>query len=201
MRICMQFTGAPAPDQIRMSRFLDLEAAAEAIADGESDISGTDDTGDSSESEGGLSEELPLQGRATPKGKSASQSKPRRIIASESDEDDILPLVKKRKLLRKKKASHGGQPSPSSDTDVLKEIRKSNKLLATLVKRVGNNEKRLKAVEEKVTVASSGVDSTPSRRAKSRDVPDEVRRETRRVYALLLEEDSENFHGWTISPG
>ena len=28
-----------------------------------------------------------------------------------------------------------------------------------------------------------------------------IQRETRRVYSLLMEEDLENFNGWTIQPG
>ena len=71
------------------------------------------------------------------------------------------------------------------DREVLKEVRRSNKLLKTLVKRVTNAETRLKVVEGTINrtssgaSCSSGVDSMPSRSLKrhkpKHDVPQTVR--------------------------
>ena len=97
-------------------------------------------------------------------------SKPcrRRRIISGSDDEDSRPLLKRRA------PSHLSQGNKrSSQSKMLSEVQKSNKLLASLLQRVNDNEKRLQAIEEKVT---SSIDSTSSRRKQTkRDVPDEVR--------------------------
>lgn len=102
----------------------------------------TDDVSDST-SEDSFSEELPLpDNTATPKQKSVP-NKRRQVIISDSEEGipDGQPIQKAQK--RKKKAGHQTRRR-SNDNLVLLEIQKSNKLLATLVKRVENNEKGLK---------------------------------------------------------
>jgi hypothetical protein len=134
-----------------MSQFLDREAAVDL-----SEYSSGCLASDTEESDGGnVSEEIPLprstpkgsgqyahtRTQPTPKGQSAT-TQPRHIIESGSDGEDILPRLKRRKF-RKTKASCGHNSQQTCDSEVLKEIQKSNKLLATLVKRVGNNEKRL----------------------------------------------------------
>ena len=64
---------------------------------------------------------------------------------------------------------------------MLKEVRRSNKLLQTLVKRVSNTEKRLMVVEGTInkvtcTSCSSGIESTPTRSKRAKhDVPQVVR--------------------------
>ena len=64
------------------------------------------------------------------------------ISDSEEEVQDTRPCQKKTPQKLKKKAGH--QTRQRSDNMVLLEIQKSNKLLATLVKRVEDNEKGLK---------------------------------------------------------
>ena len=70
------------------------------------------------------------------------------------------------------------------DEQMLKEVKKSNKLLEALLKRVDSTEDRLKLVEDKLndlgqSASASAGDTTPLSRFRSRsrkrDVPDEVR--------------------------
>jgi hypothetical protein len=71
--------------------------------------------------------------------------------------------------------------------------------LRHVIKRVDNCEKHIKSFEKKfdeATTSSASAGSTPSRK---KEVPEEVRRETRRVYYMLLDEDSE-FVGWNCTP-
>lgn len=116
---------------------------------------------------------------------SGGSEKPRkrRLAYSDSEEDDVATRKKAPPSL-----PHVTDRSKSRDRDrrkVLREVRKSNKLLQTLVKRVAKTEKRLKVVEGTISKSnssascSSGIDSTPSRSQRrsnaKHDVPQAVR--------------------------
>ena len=93
-----------------------------------------------------------------------------RISDSADSEDDTS----------RRKNSAKSTDEISSDTDVLNEVRKSNKLHENLVKRATDTEKRLKIVEEAIKnngpSCSSGTESTPTRpRRFKHDVPQVVR--------------------------
>ena len=95
--------------------------------------------------------------------------------ASLSEEFE-MPLSPPRKKRPESRATFPRHASNDDRQDVLKAIRKSNRLLADLVDRADKTERRLKLVEKKLD--ASNVDSTPSssrRRSTKRDVPDEVR--------------------------
>ena len=94
---------------------------------------------------------------------------------SEEFEMPLSPPRKKRPESRATLPRHASNDD-RQDVDVLKAIRKSNRLLADLVDRADKTERRLKLVEKKLD--ASNADSTPSssrRRSTKRDVPDEVR--------------------------
>ena len=59
--------------------------------------------------------------------------------------------------------------------DLLKEMKHSNKLLSTLVSRADSTEERLKLVEEKLDEVSEMNTTPKSKQARRRSVPDEVR--------------------------
>lgn len=80
-------------------------------------------------------------------------SKRKQVISSDSDENPAVLKENRSKKLKKQKKHL-----------LLKEMKKNNKLLASLIERV-------KVVEAK----TGGLDSTPSRKRSRRDVPDEVR--------------------------
>ena len=79
-----------------------------------------------------------------------------------------------------------------ADREVLKEVRRSNKLLKTLVKRVANAETRLKVVEGtiKITslgaICSSGVESMRSRSLKRHKPKHDVLQTVRVTFDLSV---------------
>lgn len=119
------------------------------------------------------------------------------------------------------------QPFPQEPTSPIPEgsdlsivavaLAETNKLLAKMSQRMDQVDGKISDIEGKITTSTPG--TTPSRTSRKKEVPTEVRvsmctkltsksfiysasciqRETRRVYAMLLEED-ENFDGWSIGP-
>ena len=97
---------------------------------------------------------------------------------SDASLSEEIPLSPPRKKRPESRATFPRHAINDDRQDVLKTIRKSNRLLSDLVDRVDKTERslRLKLVEKKID--ASNVDSTPSssrRRSTKRDVPGEVR--------------------------
>ena len=98
-----------------------------------------------------------------------------------SDEGELRKKKRKDRLTEKVRRSN----DRARDGKVLRELQKNNKLLLSLLDRVGKTEKRLMDVEGSVNKmsssasSSSGVELTPSRSKRHsstrRDVPPEVR--------------------------
>lgn len=77
------------------------------------------------------------------------------------------------------------------------KFQKNNTLLADLLQRVTKTESRIKVIEKQVGEARGTRRSTGSRK---RDVPEVVRRETRKIYRMLIDED-EDFCVWKTGQG
>ena len=116
--------------------------------------------------------------------KSKRRFKRKRLMSTDdevSDEGELRRTKRKDRLTDKVRRSH----NRARDGKVLRELQKKNKLLVSLLDRVGKTEKRLKDVEGSISKmsssasSSSGVELTPSRfkrhSSTRRDVPPEVR--------------------------
>ena len=162
-----------------MSKFLDKEAV-DALSCNNEDLSSASESVLENDSDGG-----DLSSDSENESVSVCSKKARKRRLSYSDSEDTSDHEKSRKK-KSGRSTHvisrqRNSGAPENAREVLKEVRKSNKLLKTLVKRVGNTEKRLKVVEGTIhkncTSCSSGVDSsTPTRSNRTKqDVPPVVR--------------------------
>lgn len=144
----------------------------------------------------------------------------RRNSLSGSEDDDALVLKRKKvtstsgKGPAKRRESVGNTPTTktavpprhfgkenaeqNANDDLMKAVLETNNLVKGLVHRVDSCEKPMLSMEVKLDGCSSSsrCSSTPSRK---KAVPDEVRREIRRVYHMLVKED-ESFDGWHVTP-
>ncbi|XP_065915539.1 uncharacterized protein [Dysidea avara] len=85
---------------------------------------------------------------------------------------------------------------------ILSELKKTNTSINALAQKMKKTEKRMQRVEKRVKVSSSTPSSADDKCGlKQSSIPAGIRREIRRIYKLLLEEDLENFPGWKIEPG
>ena len=159
--------------------FLDAEATGVSVCNDEGSSSGDESPTDNSSSD---SESDSIAAR--PMAVNSKKARRRRLSYSDCEANSDGESRKKKKST---KHTHVTSHVVSRDRhvrdhgNVLKEVRRSNKLLQTLVKRVSNTEKRLMVVEQTInkvscTSCSSGIESTPTRskRAKN-DVPLVVR--------------------------
>lgn len=147
-----------------MSCFLDREAL-----DGTSGGSVTDEESSLEYSDLDFSDDESPSPPAPSKSKKKKKKKKRkaRLLSeseSESEKEDDAVTHKKKK------------GESTCDTSVMVEVRKTNKLLVGLVRRVKKQDKRLKQVESqlKKTCDSYTPGSTP-KRSRKKEVPDEVR--------------------------
>ena len=103
-----------------------------------------------------------------------------------STESDPPPSPKKKPKSRSKKRSRDADEegskkrhkvAPEAPAEkVLKEMRKTNKILANLTNRIKSTEKRVKQIEEQMSSrSSSSTDAQVTPKRKSTPVPDEVR--------------------------
>lgn len=132
---------------------------------------------DGSSSEGELSDEIPLMSVKHPRRRG-------RLLSSESDEGDQVhntPKTKKGRLdkeNRKPQSKRGRSRSPSSESaQILSELKKTNKIMMHLTKKMKKHESRLTVIENKLSESassSSSLSATPKRSSK-KEVPVEVR--------------------------
>lgn len=128
-----------------MAQFIDQEAAAECNSDHESD----------------LSEEIPYDFDTTPK--RITKRKPRTVVSSSEEDSDVSPVKEKPK---RSKLSNS----------VLEELKKTNAIMTSLAEKVKKTERRVRAMEVEMKSQNSGLSSSSTpKRARKRDVPDEVR--------------------------
>ena len=122
------------------------------------------------ESDGELSDVIPYQGskrRTAPLSSSDSSS------SSSGNESDSVEGMK-----RKRSSKNKQKRKKAEDNTVLLEIKKTNKLILKLSKKMKSHESRLQAIEGQLSAQStSGVSSSPAtpRRSTVKDVPCEVR--------------------------
>ncbi|XP_064394883.1 uncharacterized protein LOC135342158 isoform X2 [Halichondria panicea] len=182
-----------------MAEFLDTEVQMQS----DTNLFSSDESEHATASESDMSDVLMVQHR---------NKKRKTLILSDLSGDEAAqkenrPKVKTHKKT-KKKSSHS-RKQQCSESSILLEIKDTNKLIKKLSIELKHQDSRLKEIEEKlkeaVSASSSSQCATPSprrtRSALKREVPVEVRRETRRVYHLLLEDPENNFNGWKIEPG
>ena len=164
-----------------MARFLDQEAVQTGLM---SEHEGFLESDDDFSSEPELVEETARDSSAA---RESARGSKRKLVYSEDSESDSMrsPLTDANQQRRKSRSqltknSHTSSVSRSlvQSDRILRELQRSNKLLMTLVERVGKTEKRLKVVENKLESSfSSSAESTPSCKARARKkyVPIEVR--------------------------
>lgn len=165
--------------------FLDAEGTDVSVCNDEGSSSGDESPTDNSSSDSESDSSISIPAR--PMAVSSKKARRRRLSYSDCEANSDGESRKKKKSA---KHTHVTSHFVSRDRherdherakDVLKEVRRSNKLLKTLVKRVSNTEKRLMVVEGTInkvscTSCSSGIESTPTRSKRVKhDVPQVVR--------------------------
>lgn len=162
-----------------MSHFIDREAVDDGHGgDSDRDVLYTSDEESNSDIVDESDEDINSLYRSV-KRKRSSQA----LNSDSENEVQSRPSKKKKVSQRQKSNSNSSQrcesgiESNAGATNLLMdEVKRSNKILLSLVSRVKKTEKRLKDVEEqlKKTPDNSSPGSTP-RRVRQKDVPEEVR--------------------------
>lgn len=152
-----------------MAHFLDKEAKEVSSSDSE------------------LSDEICHQGHSLIRKKPRYNSEERALSSSTECDDDQRPVESRSRRAKtsssdgskrshKKRRKSDRSRSPSENTLILLELKKTNDIMTNLSKKMKRHESRLTAIENKLadTVSSSSSSTTP-RRALKKDVPVEVR--------------------------
>jgi len=166
-----------------MSRFIDQEAVDDSHG-GNGDVLYSGDIESSSDGVEDSDEEINSLYRSI----SATKRKRNCQFLDSDSENEVHSRCSKKKkgtkMPRRQKSSSnsserhesGIESNAGATTLLMDEVKRSNKILLSLVSRVKKTEKRLKDVEEqlKKTPDNSSSGSTP-RRIRQKDVPEEVR--------------------------
>ena len=150
-----------------MARFLDFQAKDDRV-----DALSVE----GSSSEGEMSDEIPDERHSNPRR--------RRLLSSESDENDGVQskskTMNKRLDKENRKAKHQSERStsrsPSSESaQILSELKKTNKIMTHLTKKMKKHESRLTAIENKFSESASSSSFATPKRSLKKEVPVEVR--------------------------
>lgn len=157
-----------------MTSFLDREAVEAARHDVSSD---TEDSyaSDSDANDSDVSEEISIRTPVNKAKAATKRGRKRRRIADASvarESEGETPRGSGPVTTPTSSDVLQGRHRPEQNDTLVKEVRRSNELLLSLVERVKKTEKRLKVVETQLKNPASS-SATPSRT--KRDVPDEVR--------------------------
>ena len=130
-------------------------------------------------SDGELSEEIPYQGSETRVQRMISSSSSSSSASEEHESNDEIQGSRNRRLTNSKRSKRKRRRSTSDqENSLLLEIQKTNKMIASLSKKMKSHGSRLQAIENQLSQTSSvssGSPVTPKRTTTKRDVPCEVR--------------------------
>lgn len=148
---------------------------------------------------------------------SVANTNPAKQPTSRESSTTVTPKrpVPRPRAFRHRKIIKATKTNPTNSGSMISELQKTNATMLELADKVKKAEKRLRNMEKKVKCSPNS--TSPSLKnivpigIRVRLIFDShilnhipicvLQKETRRIYKLLLDEDSENFPGWKIEPG